>query len=67
MKLRKDQSPSNQISNELTGVTNLYQIPQKCHEKKVRTMGEKNLSQVFSERRALGLCRKCRNPPFSTP
>ena len=26
IKLRKDWSPSNQISNELTGVTNLYSV-----------------------------------------
>lgn len=55
IKLRKDQSPSSQISNELIGVTNLYQIPQQSHERKVRTVGEKNLSHVFPERYAFVL------------
>lgn len=47
IKLRKDQSPSDQMSNELTGVTSLCQIPQQSHERKVRAAGEKSLLELF--------------------
>lgn len=49
-------------------MTNLYQIPQQSHERKVRTVGEKkNLSPIFPERSAFALSRKHRNSPFPPP
>lgn len=66
IKLRKDQSPSNQIRNELIGVTNLYQIPQQSHERKVRTVGEK-MSQVFPERHCLFSFQEIQKSPIFSP
>lgn len=63
IKLRKDQSPSNQISNELTGVTHLYPILSRSHERKARRVGEKKLClRSFPERYAFALSSKYKNP-----
>lgn len=59
--------PLTKLVMDLIGVTNLYQTPQQTHERKVRTVGEKNLSQVSPERYAFALSGKYRNPLFSPP